>query len=260
MNISQQELVQLVTQAVLAQLGQANAGQGNAPSNGSAPGKTTTPFGAEASAGQPSPEQIVAEGFPCNISARHGHLTPQHVEQLFGPGQRLTPFKYLYQEGQFASEQLVQIVGPRGSISNVRILGPERSKSQFEVSRTDSLTLGITPPILQSVNHGSGAPITIVGPRGSIVLSDALIRAKRHVHLHPDEASAMGVKDGDEVPVEIPAGDQGLVFYNVLIRTDPAFKAEMHIDTDEGNAAGVQAGAKAMLLTPRAGICRTFCR
>ncbi|MBV9866044.1 MAG: phosphate propanoyltransferase [Abitibacteriaceae bacterium] len=257
MKISYEDLVRLITQEVVTQLG----GAGGVGSNGHGsarltPGSPTTPFGAEASAQQPSPEQIAQEGFPCNISARHGHLTPEHVEQLFGPGQRLTPFKFLYQEGQFASEQLVQIVGPRGSISNVRILGPERSKSQFEVSRTDALSLGMMPPILQSVNHGTGSPITIVGPQGSIHLPDALIRAKRHVHLHPDEASLLGVKDGDEIPVEIPAGDQGLVFYNVLIRTDPAFKAEMHIDTDEGNAAGVQPGAKALVLSPRAGICR----
>lgn len=249
MKISYDDLVRLVAREVAAQL----AGQNN---NGAAPGSPTTPFGAGASQQRPAPEQVANEGFPCNISARHGHLTPEHVEQLFGPGQRLTPFKYLYQEGQFASEQQVQIVGPRGSISTVRILGPERSKSQVEVSRTDALALGVMPPILQSVNHGTGAPITIVGPAGSIHLPDALIRAKRHVHLHPDEANVLGVKDGEEIPVEIPVGDQGLVLYNVLIRTDPAFKAEMHIDTDEGNAAGVHPGAKALVLTPRAGICR----
>lgn len=249
MKISQEELVRLVTREVVKQLGN------GAPR----PGEPTTPFGAEASTRYPMPEEIARDGFPCNISARHGHLTPEHVERLFGPGARLTPFKYLYQEGQFASEQLVQIVGPRGSISNVRILGPERSKSQFEVSRTDALALGVMPPILQSVNHGTGAPITIVGPRGSVHLEDALIRAKRHVHLHPDEATKLGVSDGDEIPVEIPASDQGLVLYNVLVRTHPDFHGEMHIDTDEGNAAGVQPGAMAWPLSPRSGICK-ICR
>ena len=249
MKISHEELVRLITREVAEQLASAN-------SNGVAePGRQTTPFGAAASPKHPSPQQIADEGFPCNVSARHGHLTPEHVEILFGPGQKLTPFKFLYQEGQFASEQTVHIVGTRGSISKVRILGPERSKSQFEVSRTDALALGVMPPILQSVNHGTGVPITVVGPHGSIHLTDALIRAKRHVHLHPDEAKLMGVQDGDEIPVEIPAGDQGLVLYNVLIRTHPDFRAEMHIDTDEGNAAGVMPGAKAHLLTPRAGIC-----
>jgi len=250
MKISHEELVRLITREVAQQLA------GAPGSNGAAePGRATTPFGAEASAKHPSPQQIADEGFPCNISARHGHLTPEHVEILFGAGQKLTPFKFLYQEGQFASEQTVHIVGPRGSIAKVRILGPERTKSQFEVSRTDALALGVMPPILQSVNHGTGVPITVVGPNGSVHLTDALIRAKRHVHLHPDEAALMGVQDGDEIPVEIPAGDQGLVFYNVLIRTHPDFRAEMHIDTDEGNAAGVMPGAKAHLLTPRAGIC-----
>lgn len=257
MKISQEELVRLVTREVLTQLN--GASNSKAESRNAEPGKPTTPFGAAASTRYPSPDEIARDGFPCNISARHGHLTPEHVEQLFGAGQRLTPFKYLYQEGQFASEQLVQIVGPRGSISNVRILGPERNKSQFEVSRTDALALGVMPPILQSVNHGKGAAITIVGPRGSIHLDDALIRAKRHVHLHPDEAAKMGVQDGDEVPVEIPEGDQGLVFYNVLIRTHPDFHGEMHIDTDEGNAAGMKPGDKAFLLSPRSGICQV-CR
>ncbi len=256
MKISQEDLVRLITREVSAQLG-----QGSAPGsqNGSAPGAPTTPFGAEASAQWPPPERIAAEGFPCNVSARHGHLTPEHVEILFGKGQRLTPFKWLYQEGQFASEQRVHISGPRGTITNVRILGPERAKSQFEVSRTDALALGVMPPILQSVNHGKGAPITVIGPAGSIHLEDALIRAKRHVHLHPDEAKLLRVQDGDEVPVEIPHGDQGLVLYNVLIRVAPSFHAEMHIDTDEGNAAGVQPGSKAWPLSPRSGICR-MCR
>lgn len=256
MKISHEELVRLITREVMSQLGQAN---GSAPGAKPEPGAPTTPFGAEASTNYPPPQEIADGGFPCNISARHGHLTPEHVEILFGKGQKLTPFKYLYQEGQFASEQQVHIVGPRGSISKVRILGPERSKSQFEVSRTDALALGVMPPILQSVNHGTGSPITIVGPQGSVHLEDALIRAKRHVHLHPDEAALMGVKDGDEIPVEIPASDQGLVLYNVLVRTSPDFHAEMHIDTDEGNAAGVQPGAKAHLLSPRAGICK-ICR
>ena len=243
--ISHDNLVKLITQEVVSQL-----------TTHSKAGEQTTPFGAEASANYPSPQEIAENGFPCNISARHGHLTPEHVEILFGAGQKLTPFKFLYQEGQFASEQRVQIVGPRGSIPNVRILGPERSKSQFEVSRTDAMALGVMPPILQSVNHGVGAPITVVGPKGSIALPDSLIRAKRHVHLHPNEAALLGVEDGEEVPIEIPAGDQGLVLYNVLVRTHPDFHAEMHIDTDEGNAAGVSGEIHAFPLSPRSGICR----
>jgi putative phosphotransacetylase len=231
MHISHEDLVQLITREVSRQLETSDAAK------------------------YPSPEDVARDGFACNVSARHGHLSVEDVETLFGKGQRLTPFKWLYQNGQFASEQTVQIVGPRSSIRNVRILGPERGKSQFEISQTEARALGVMPPILQSVNHGTGVPITIVGPKGSIHI-EALIRAKRHVHLHPDEASLMGVKDGDEVAVEIPAGDQGLVFYNVLIRTHPDFHAEMHIDTDEGNAAGVTDGAKAFFLSPRSNICR----
>jgi propanediol utilization protein len=258
MKISHEELVRLISREVAAHLTNGSATPpGGKLSN--TPGQQTTPFGAEASDKYPSPESIAQHGFPCNISARHGHLTPEHVEILFGPGAKLTPFKWLYQEGQFASEQRVHIVGPRSSITNVRILGPERSKSQFEISRTDALTIGVMPPILQSVNHGTGSPITIVGPAGSIHLDDALIRAKRHVHLHPDEAQLLGVKDGDEIGVELPGSDQGLLLYNTLIRVDPSFHAEMHIDTDEGNAAGIEAGAKGFVLSPRSGICQ-ICR
>lgn len=255
MKISHEELVRLIASAVAAQLNGKVAPPSNGVANGT-PGLPTTPFGAEASDKYPSPEVIAQNGFPCNVSARHGHLTPEHVEILFGRGAKLTPFKWLYQEGQFASEQRVHIVGPRGSITNVRILGPERSKSQFEISRTDALAIGVMPPILQSVNHGTGAPITVVGPAGSIHLDDALIRAKRHVHLHPDEAQLLGVKDGDEIGVELPGSDQGLLLYNTLIRVDATFHAEMHIDTDEGNAAGIEPGAKGFVLSPRSGICQ----
>ena len=268
MKISSDDLVRLITREVQAQLS-----NGNANGNGNSGASTRDAVGAAQRGGSspvtvghqaapptdtkyPTPQQIAGEGFPSNVSARHGHLTVQDVGALFGEGQRLTPMKWLYQEGQFASEQVVTIVGPRGSISGVRILGPERGKSQFEVSRTDAIALGIMPPILQSVNHGIGSPITVVGPKGSVYLPDALIRAKRHVHLHPDEAALMNVQDGDEIPVEIPEGDQGLVLYNVLIRTDPTFRGEMHIDTDEGNAAGLQPGARALVLSPRSNICR----
>jgi propanediol utilization protein len=260
MKISHEDLVRLITREVATQLAEKDGGAASSSNGGNAaPGAPTTPFGAAASKVYPSPEEVSVSGFPCNISARHGHLTPEHVEILFGPGQKLTPFKWLYQEGQFASEQRVHIVGPRGSITNVRILGPERSKSQFEISRTDALAIGVMPPILQSVNHGTGSPITIVGPAGSIHLDEALIRAKRHVHLHPDEAQLLGVKDGDEVAVELPGSDQGLVLYNTLIRVDPSFHAEMHIDTDEGNAAGIEAGAKGFVLSARSNICQ-ICR
>ena len=272
MKISHEDLVRMIAREVAAQLSQgngvgavvepesgANAAMGTGAPGRSAGGAQLTPFGAAEATVFPSPGEVASGGFPCNVSARHGHLTPEHVETLFGAGTRLTPFKWLYQEGQFASEQRVHIVGPRGSITNVRILGPERSKSQFEISRTDALAIGVMPPILQSVNHGTGSPITIVGPAGSIHLDDALIRAKRHVHLGPDEAQTLGVKDGDEVAVELPGSDQGLVLYNTLIRVDPTFHAEMHIDTDEGNAAGTEPGAKGFVLSPRSNICR-ICR
>ena len=178
---------------------------------------------------------------PIGVSARHIHLTQEHVEALFGPGYQLTKKKELM-GGQFASNELVTIVGLKlRAIENVRILGPVRSKSQVEVSATDSIRLGVKAPIRESGNTAGSAAIAVVGPKGAIYLDEGCIIAKRHIHMSPKDAMAAGVHDGDIVSVKAD-NERGTVFNHVQIRVDDSFTLEMHIDTDEANAAKIATG------------------
>ena len=178
---------------------------------------------------------------PIGVSARHIHLTQEHVEALFGPGYQLTKKKELM-GGQFASNELVTIVGLKlRAIENVRILGPVRSKSQVEVSATDSIRLGVKAPIRESGNTAGSAAIAVVGPKGAIYLDEGCIVAKRHIHMSPRDAQAAGVKDGDYVSVKAD-NERGTVFDHVKIRVDDSFTLEMHIDTDEANASKIATG------------------
>ena len=177
---------------------------------------------------------------PVGVSARHVHLTQEHVEALFGEGYQLTEKKELM-GGQFASNETVTIVGLKlRAIENVRILGPVRSKSQVEVSATDAIRLGVKAPIRESGNIAGSAPIAVVGPKGVIYLNEGCIVAKRHIHMSKD-AMAAGVHDGDIVSVKAD-NERGTVFNNVQIRVDDSFTLEMHIDTDEANAAKIATG------------------
>ncbi len=178
---------------------------------------------------------------PVGISNRHVHLSPEHLETLFGQGYELTVKKELSQTGQFAAEETVTIEGPKGSIANVRILGPTRSQTQVEVSRTDSFRLGINPPVRDSGSLEGSAPIKITGPKGSIELEEGAIIAHRHIHMDEATAERFGVKDKDIVSVVVD-GVRGVVFRNVLIRVRSDFVLDMHIDTDEANAAGLANG------------------
>ena len=178
---------------------------------------------------------------PIGVSARHIHLTQEHVEALLGPGYQLTKKKELM-GGQFAANELVTIVGLKlRAIENVRILGPVRSKSQVEVSATDSIRLGVKAPIRESGNIAGSAPIAVVGPKGAIYLDEGCIIAKRHIHMSPKDALAAGVHDGDIVSVKAD-NERGTVFNHVQIRVDDSFTLEMHIDTDEANAAKIVTG------------------
>ena len=178
---------------------------------------------------------------PVGVSARHIHLTQEHVEALFGPGYQLTKKKELM-GGQFASNETVTIVGLKlRAIENVRILGPVRSKSQVEVSATDAIKLGVKAPIRESGNVAGSAPIAVVGPKGAIYLNEVCIIAKRHIHMPPKDAMAAGVHDGDVVSVQAE-NERGTVFNHVQIRVDDSFTLEMHIDTDEANAAKIATG------------------
>ena len=178
---------------------------------------------------------------PVGVSARHIHLTQEHVEALFGEGYQLTKRKELM-GGQFASNETVTIVGLKlRAIENVRILGPVRSRSQVEVSATDALRLGVKAPIRESGNVEGSAAIAVVGPKGAIYLDEGCIIAKRHIHMAPKDAMAAGVHDGDIVSVKAE-NERGTVFNHVQIRVDDSFTLEMHIDTDEANAAKITTG------------------
>ena len=178
---------------------------------------------------------------PIGVSARHIHLTQEHVETLFGEGYQLTKKKELM-GGQFASNEVVTIVGVKlRAIENVRILGPVRSKTQVEISATDSITLGVKAPIRESGNVEGSAPIAIIGPKGAIYIKEGCIIAKRHIHMSPADAKAAGVTDGQVVSVKAD-NERGTIFNHVQIRVDDSFTLEMHIDTDEANAARIRTG------------------
>lgn len=179
---------------------------------------------------------------PVGISARHVHLSREHVELLFGKGYELTKKKELM-GGQFAAEECVTIIGSKlTAIEKVRILGPVRSQSQVEISKTDTIKLGINAPVRDSGILAGSAGITVVGPKGSITLQEGCIIAKRHIHFSPEDAVKFGVKDKDTVSVKVP-GDRGGILENVLVRVNETYTLEMHIDTDEANAMGIKCGS-----------------
>ena len=184
---------------------------------------------------------------PVGVSARHVHLTQEHVEALFGEGYHLTKKKELM-GGQYASNEQVTIVGLKlRAIENVRILGPVRRGSQVEVSATDAVKLGVKAPIRESGNVKGSAPIAIVGPKGVVYLEEGCIIAKWHIHMAPKDAMAAGVADGDIVSVKSD-NERGTVFNHVQIRVDESFTLEMHIDTDEANAAKITTGQTVTIL------------
>lgn len=174
-----------------------------------------------------------------NVSARHIHVTQEHLEKLFGPGAQLTKLKDLYQDGEFASEQTVNLIGPRNRmIPNVRILGPLRSYTQVELSYTDGVYLGINLALRVSGNHEGSHGCVLVGPHGAVTLEQGVIRAERHVHMSPADCAYYGVKDGDYMKLKMD-GPCGMTLDRLLVRENSKVKLEVHIDTDEGNACHV---------------------
>lgn len=171
------------------------------------------------------------------ISNKHLHLSEQDIETLFGKGHKLTPKKDLVQPGQFASEEKVDIVGPKRTLSGVRVLGPARKETQIELAMTDARTIGISAPLRES-GHLEGTPgCKLIGPEGEVELDHGVIIAQRHIHLSPEQAEEAGVKDHDVVKIKVEGARQ-LVFDEVIVRSGPTHEREIHIDTDEGNAAG----------------------
>jgi putative phosphotransacetylase len=175
-----------------------------------------------------------------NISARHCHLTQAAVEILFGKGHQITPWKALYQEGQFAAKETLTLIGPRSRvISNLRILGPCRTLNQIELAYTDAIALGFEIPLRLSGNIEGTPGCMLMGPEGFFEMQQGVIRALRHVHMHPLDAEFYAVKNGGEMKLRI-GGPCGVVLERMLVRVDPSFKLEVHIDTDEGNACNLQ--------------------
>ncbi len=179
----------------------------------------------------------MSKKFMVETSARHVHLSKEALEALFGAGATLTNKKDLSQPGQFACEERVDIVGPKGEIKNVSILGPERPASQVEISATDARKLGVAAVIRESGDVAGTPGCKLVGPVGEVELTEGVIVAKRHIHMTPEDAAECGVNDKDIVWVRVNTPERSIVFGDVVVRVSPKFALAMHIDTDESNAA-----------------------
>ena len=179
------------------------------------------------------------EKFIVEISARHVHVTNETLEILFGKGHALTPKKDLSQPGQFACEEKVTVVGPKGELK-MSILGPTRSADQIEVSFTDARTLGIDAPIRESGDTKGSAACKLIGPEGEVEINEGVIVAKRHIHMSPSEAEALGVTNGEIVTVKIESPERTTYLGDTVIRVSENFVLAMHIDTDEANACGIK--------------------
>lgn len=193
----------------------------------------------------------VSDGRPplvVSISARHIHLTDEDVETLFGKGRKLTKMKDLYQDGFFAAEETVMLIGPRKRmLPAVRILGPTRKESQVELAFTDAVSLGIDPPVRESGKLDGTPGCVLVGPAGVVELKKGVIRAERHVHMGPADAAFYDVKDKDRMKLHIEAGGCSTTLENVLVRVGEKIKLEVHLDTDEGNAVDLEHATKVEL-------------
>ena len=186
-----------------------------------------------------------------SISARHCHLTDAHVETLFGPGHKLTPDKPLYQDGFYAAAETVMVVGPRKRmLPSVRVLGPTRPASQVELAFTDAISLGIEAPVRASGKIDGTPGCVLVGPKGVVDLKQGVIRAERHVHMNLQDAARYGVKNGDRMSLRIESSC-AVVFEDLLVRADETSKLEVHIDTDEGNAADLENARRCELFKAR---------
>lgn len=193
-------------------------------------------------------EQAVAD-LVVNVSARHIHLSDTHVETLFGPGHTLTPMKWLYQDGYFAAEETLMVVGPRKRmLPNVRVLGPTRPDSQIELAYTDAVQLGLDIPVRHSGDIAGTPGCVLVGPHGAVNLNEGVIRAARHVHMNISDLDRFDVTNGEMMKLRITTDDCSMVFEDVKVRASEGIKLEVHIDTDEGNACNISNASKLELL------------
>ena len=176
--------------------------------------------------------------FLIETSARHVHVTKEVLNTLFGEGYELTVKKELSQPGQFASNERVAVIGPKGQFPAVSILGPVRPETQVELSASDARSIGVAAPIRESGDISGSGACKLVGPKGEVEISEGVIIAKRHIHATPEDAEALGVKDKEIVNVKVDSPERSLIFGDVVVRVSPKFALAMHIDTDESNAAG----------------------
>lgn len=182
-----------------------------------------------------------------NVSGRHVHLCKKDLEKLFGKGHTLTPIRELMQPGEFAAKETVMIIGPKGILQNVRVLGPLRGKSQVEISKTDGYTLGIHAPVRESGNHENTPGCILVGPMGVVKLEDGVICALRHIHIPDTLAKEWDLSNDQRVKVAT-FGDRKVIFDKVQVRVSPNYVLEMHVDTDEANASGIKNGDKVFVI------------
>jgi acetate kinase len=187
---------------------------------------------------------------PVAVSARHVHLTQDTVDRLFGTGHRLQVRTALSQPGQFAAVETVTLSGPRGRLDGVRIVGPARSQNQVEISRSDEFHLGLDAPVRLSGDLAATPGVTLEGPAGTVQLREGVVVARRHIHMSPADAQRLAVRDRDVVRVAIDSDGRDLVFGDVVVRVDDAYRLELHLDTDEANACGLRHGDRASFLGP----------
>lgn len=180
-------------------------------------------------------------------SGRHVHLTKEAVEELFGPGCRLTAARPLSQPGQFVSNQRVDVIGPKGSFQNVAVLGPERKENQVEVSRTDAVVLGLKPPVRQSGDLRDSCPVILRANGRELKLANGVIIAQRHIHLTPADAERFGVKDGETLGLKCLT-DRPAVLMDTVARVSPSYATYVHLDYDEANACGWTKGDRGRLV------------
>jgi len=185
-----------------------------------------------------------------NTSARHAHLSQEHIEILFGKGAQLTHKKDLMQPGQYACDERITIVGPKKEIANVIVLGPARPASQVEISYTDARSLGLEPFLRESGDLDGTAGCTLVGPCGSVELTQGVIVAKRHIHMPPADAEKFGVADREIVCVKLITEGRSAILCDVVVRVSDKFALEMHIDTDESNATCAVCGIEGVIISP----------
>jgi acetate kinase len=187
---------------------------------------------------------------PIAVSARHVHLAQATLDVLFGPGHVLQVRAPLSQPGQYAALETVTLVGPRGRLEHVRVLGPPRQADQVELSRSDEIALGIDAPLRVSGDLAGTPGIELVGPAGRVRLDRGVVTPVRHIHMSPEDARRLGVHDRQRVHVAVDSDGRDVIFADVAVRVSPQFRLELHLDTDEGNAAGVCQGARAKILPP----------